>query len=402
MAENRNPDTVDIDLMDSLEIARSINREDTKVAAAVSQVLPDVARTIDLAAEALRSGGRLGYFGAGTSGKIAILDATDCPQTFGIDENLIQSFIAGGDECIRASVNGAEDNAELAVKDLETFNAGAGDVVVGISASGNPAYVVSVLAEARRRGAKTVAVTSNPQAKFKPYADVFINPLVGSEAIDGSSRMKSGSAQKMILNMISTGAMIRLGKTYENLMIDVNVSNEKLYRRALDMIERITGVNRGVAEKCLLAADKNVKTACVMAAMNCPPKPKGFWRKTTVLCAKPFSKEKKMSKKFSVPTAAKTPLILYGRHAVTAALANPERKIAKLLCTAENAPEAKKSVRREACPKPRSTSSTVGKLTAFCPGMPFIRVLRSIARNFPNILWKTSAFWPQTNRTAIF
>lgn len=271
MAENRNPDTVDIDLMDSLEIARSINREDTKVAAAVSQVLPDVARAIDLAAEALRSGGRLGYFGAGTSGKIAILDATDCPQTFGIDENLIQSFIAGGDECIRASVNGAEDNAELAVKDLETFNAGAGDVVVGISASGNPAYVVSVLAEARHRGTKTVAVTSNPQAKFKPYADVFINPLVGSEAIDGSSRMKSGSAQKMILNMISTGAMIRLGKTYENLMIDVNVSNEKLYRRALDMIERITGVNRGVAEKCLLAADKNVKTACVMAAMNCLP-----------------------------------------------------------------------------------------------------------------------------------
>lgn len=123
MTENRNPDTVDIDLMDSLEIARSINREDTKVAAAVSQVLPDVARAIDLAAEALRSGGRLGYFGAGTSGKIAILDATDCPQTFGIDENLIQSFIAGGDECIRSSVNGAEDNAELAVKDLETFNA---------------------------------------------------------------------------------------------------------------------------------------------------------------------------------------------------------------------------------------------------------------------------------------
>lgn len=130
---------------------------------------------------------------------------------------------------------------------------------------------MSVLEEARHRGAKTVAVTSNPQAKFKPYADVFINPLVGSEAIDGSSRMKSGSAQKMILNMISTGTMIRLGKTYENLMIDVNVSNEKLYRRALDMIERITGVNRGIAEKCLLAADKNVKTACVMAAMNCPP-----------------------------------------------------------------------------------------------------------------------------------
>lgn len=271
MAENRNPDTVGIDLMDSLEIARCINREDAKVAAAISKVLPDVARAIDLAAEALRNGGRLGYFGAGTSGKIAILDATDCPQTFGIDENLIQSFIAGGDECIRASVNGAEDNAELAVKDLEIFGAGAGDVVVGISASGNPAYVVSVLEDARHRGAKTVAVTSNPQAKFKPYADVFINPLVGSEAIDGSSRMKSGSAQKMILNMISTGTMIRLGKTYENLMIDVNVSNEKLYRRALDMIERITGVNRGIAEKCLLAADKNVKTACIMAAMNCPP-----------------------------------------------------------------------------------------------------------------------------------
>ena len=184
-----------------------------------------------------------------------LLDATDCPQTFGIDENLIQSFIAGGDECIRASVNGAEDNAELAVKDLEIFGAGAGDVVVGISASGNPAYVVSVLEEARHRGAKTVAVTSNPQAKFKPYADVFINPLVGSEAIDGSSRMKSGSAQKMILNMISTGTMIRLGKTYENLMIDVNVSNEKLYRRALDMIERITGE----AERLLTQNDGSLR-----------------------------------------------------------------------------------------------------------------------------------------------
>lgn len=266
---NRNPDTIDIDLMDSLEIAQSINHEDTKVAAAISKVLPEIAQAIDLAAEAFRNGGRLGYFGAGTSGKIAILDATDCPQTFGIDEDLIQSFIAGGDECIRASVNGAEDSAELAVKDLETFKAGADDIVVGISASGNPAYVVSVLEEARRRGAKTIAITSNPQAKFKPFADIFINPLVGFEALDGSSRLKSGTAQKMILNIISTGAMIRLGKTYENLMIDVNVSNEKLYRRALDIIERITNVNRAIAEKCLLAANKNVKNACVMAAKNC-------------------------------------------------------------------------------------------------------------------------------------
>lgn len=260
-----------LDLMDSLAIAEAVNREDAKIAAAINKVLPEIARAIDTVADALRGGGKLGYFGAGTSGKIAILDATDCPQTFGIDESRIQSFIAGGDECIRASINGAEDSAELAVKDIETFNARPGDVVVSISASGNPAYAVAVLEEARRRGAQTVAVTSNPQAKFKPFADIFINPDIGAEIISGSSRMKSGTAQKMILNMISTGAMIRLGKTYENMMIDVNVSNQKLYTRAIEIINKITGVNSAAAEEALLAADKNVKKACVIAALNCTP-----------------------------------------------------------------------------------------------------------------------------------
>lgn len=269
LTENRNPDTVNIDLMSPLEISAALNNEDKKVAEAVSKVLPDIAAAIEAIVKSFRRGGRLGYFGAGTSGKIAVLDASDCPQTFSIPEDMIQSFIAGGDNCIRTSINGAEDSAELAFRDVETFNPGPNDIVVSISASGNPAYVVSVLEEARKRGVTTIAVTSNPNAKFKPFADIFINPLVGQEALNGSSRLKSGTAQKMILNMLSTGAMIKLGKTYENLMIDVAVSNEKLYNRAIGMITDITGTDRKTAEKHLLSANKNVKTACVMAYKNC-------------------------------------------------------------------------------------------------------------------------------------
>lgn len=281
MAENRNPDTVDIDLMDSLKIARSINREDTKVAAAVSQVLPDVARAIDLAAEALRSGGRLGYFGAGTSGKIAILDATDCPQTFGIDENLIQSFIAAATNVSALRSRQRKTMPNWPSKTLKLSMPAPATLLSAFRPAATPPMSCPCLQKPGAAAPKPVAVTSNPQAKFKPYADVFINPLVGSEAIDGSSRMKSGSAQKMILNMISTGAMIRLGKTYENLMIDVNVSNEKLYRRALDMIgadyrrkprcRRKMSSCRGQKRKNRLCHGRN--------ELSRRRKPKGFWRK---------------------------------------------------------------------------------------------------------------------------
>lgn len=267
--EKRNPDTINIDLMSPLEIAQAFNNEDLKIALAIQQVLPEIAKAIKTIGEAFQNNGRLGYFGAGTSGKIAILDATDCPQTFGVSEEMIQSFIAGGDECIRASINGAEDSVEMAIKDLDAFKASSQDVVVSISASGNPAYVVAILEEAKRRGCKTVAITSNPEAKFKPFADIFINPLVGQEAINGSSRLKSGTAQKMILNMLSSGAMIRMGKTYENLMIDVDVSNLKLYNRALIMITEITGVSENEARTCLENSGKKVKTACVMAVKKC-------------------------------------------------------------------------------------------------------------------------------------
>ena len=264
-----NPDTIDIDLMSPLETVTALNREDKKVAAAVERALPEIADAVKLIADAFKKGGRLAYFGAGTSGKIAILDATDCPQTFGIAEGMVQSFIAGGDACIRASVNGAEDNAELAAQDINNFKAGENDVVVSVSASGNPAYAVAVLAQARRRGAKTVAVTSNFQAKFKPYADIFINAEVGAEAISGSSRLKAGTAQKMILNMLSTAAMISLGKIYQNMMVDVNVSNQKLYERALDIVQNICGCDRQTAEKVLAAAGNKVKTACVMICRGC-------------------------------------------------------------------------------------------------------------------------------------
>lgn len=254
-----------IDAMDAYHIAEAINNEDKKIAEAISLVLPQIGKAIEAISQSLSQGGRMGYFGAGTSGKIAILDATDCPQTFGIDEDKIQSFIAGGDNCIRASINGAEDSADMACQDIKTFNPSTKDIVVSISASGNPQYVVSILEEAKKYGCITIGITSNSEAKFKPLADIFINPLLDEEIIVGSSRMKSGTAQKMILNMLSTGSMVKLGKTYQNMMVDVNVSNEKLYNRACNIISRIAKVDLSTAEQYLEQSERQVKTACVMA-----------------------------------------------------------------------------------------------------------------------------------------
>ena len=269
LTELRNTDTINIDLMDSAQIVSLINQEDMKVALAVQKVLPDVAKAVDYIAEAFAKGGRLAYFGAGTSGRIGILDASECVPTFGAAPEMVQAFIAGGEKAIIHSVENAEDRADLAEEDVAKFAPTKNDVVVAISASGNPDYVVKVLQKAKELGAVTVAVSSNPEAKMQQFADVFINPIVGPEVVTGSSRMKSGTAQKMVLNMLTTAAMIRIGKTYENLMIDVSVSNQKLYDRACRIVADITKLDYQQAEEYLKASGLKVKVACVMARLKC-------------------------------------------------------------------------------------------------------------------------------------
>ena len=266
LTEKRNPETVNIDLMDGAEIARTLNREDKKVAEAIEKVTPQIGEAIELIARSFQKGGRLAYFGAGTSGRLGVLDASECWPTFGVEHGMVCGYIAGGDKALRFSVENAEDNAELGLQDLAAFNPGPNDVVVGISANGGPRYVLAVLEEARKRGAKTIGISSNPEAKLKAHSDIFINPVVGEEPITGSSRMKSGTAQKMILNMLSTGAMVRIGKTYENYMIDVRMVNEKLVDRGCRIVSEIAKIPYEEAEKYIADSGKNVKTACVMAA----------------------------------------------------------------------------------------------------------------------------------------
>lgn len=269
LTEKRNPATADIDLMDSYQIAQAINNEDKKVAAAVEKTLPQIGQAIELIAQAFQKGGRLAYFGAGTSGRLGVLDASECWPTFGVEHGMVCGFIAGGDKALRFSVENAEDNAELALQDLAAFNPRPQDIVVGISAGGGPRYVLTVLEEAQKRGCKTIGISSNPEAKLQQFSDIFINPVVGEEAITGSSRMKSGTAQKMILNMLSTGAMIRIGKTYGNYMIDLRLMNEKLLDRGSRIVSEIAGVAYAQAQKYIELSGHNVKIACVMAIKQC-------------------------------------------------------------------------------------------------------------------------------------
>ena len=268
ITEQINADTVDIDLADGKQIARMLNAEGKKVALAVEKIVPQIGDAIEKIAERLKNGGRMAYFGSGTSGRIGILDASEMPPTFGAAPDLIQGYISGGEQAIRFAVENAEDKAELAEDDLMTFNPQKNDVVVAISASGNPQYTLRILELARQKGILTIAVTSNPAAKFKPFADVFLCAEVGPEAVSGSSRLKSGTAQKMILNMLSTGAMIKIGKTYKNYMVDVQIHNQKLRQRAINYVCDITGADEKTAQKVLQTAE-NVKTACVMIAKNC-------------------------------------------------------------------------------------------------------------------------------------
>lgn len=262
ITEYRNENTKDIDLLSTIDIVRKINEEDKLVALAIEDEAPNIAKAIDIIAKQFLIGGKLYYFGAGTSGRLGILDASECPPTFGVPTDMVTGIIAGGEKAIRIAVEGAEDNFELGEKDAEVLTKD--DVCVVISASGNPKYLLGVLSQADKVNCKTIALTCNHKALILDEAGLGICVEVGPEVIAGSSRMKAGSVQKMVLNMLSTGAMIKIGKTYENFMIDLMPTNEKLKSRAIRIVSEIAGVNNSTALQTLLESDWSVKTSIIM------------------------------------------------------------------------------------------------------------------------------------------
>ena len=274
--EQRNRNSLDVDRLSISEILKVINKEDEKIARAVQKEIPYVAKAIELVVRALISGGRLIYVGAGTSGRLGILDATECPPTYGTNPRTIQGIIAGGKKAVFRSQEGVEDNIAAAGKDIRKANVGKHDVVCGIAASARTPYVLAALQEAKRRCAKTIYLIANPRSVLKQksfsavkeHADVIICPNVGPEVIMGSTRMKSGTAQKLVLNMITTTAMIRLGKVYENMMIDLKMNSRKLEERAKKVLMITTGVDYDTAAIKLEEAGWNVKTAIVMIKNN--------------------------------------------------------------------------------------------------------------------------------------
>ena len=266
ITEFRNENTKDIDLLSTIDIVRKINEEDQIVARAVEDESSNIARAIDIIAKQFLVGGKLYYFGAGTSGRLGVLDASECPPTFGASPDMVQGFIAGGDSALRVSVEGAEDNFDLGAEDAQILTEK--DVCVAISASGNPKYLLGVLSEAEKIGCKTIALTCNHKAAILEEVGLGICVEVGPEVIAGSSRMKAGTAQKMVLNMLTTGAMIKIGKTYENFMIDLMPTNEKLKDRALRIVQEIADVSASVALKTLLECEWSVKLAILMLRCN--------------------------------------------------------------------------------------------------------------------------------------
>lgn len=266
ITEYRNENTKDIDLLSTVDMVRKMNEEDKLVALAVEDETEHIAEAIDLIAKQFLKGGRLFYFGAGTSGRLGILDASECPPTFSVPFDMVQGRIAGGKDAFLYSVEGAEDNFDLGVEDAKVLTDK--DVCIAISASGNPKYLLGVLHQADEIGAKTIAVTCNSQGRIAEEAGLVICVEVGPEVIAGSSRLKAGTAQKMILNMLSTGSMIKIGKTYENFMIDLKAVNEKLKDRAIRIVAQIADVNLADALSTLLKCDWEIKTAIVSLMMN--------------------------------------------------------------------------------------------------------------------------------------
>lgn len=267
--EQRNPRTYKIDSLSTLEILSLINSEDQKVALAVKKELPEIARAVDLIVSSFKQGGRLFYVGAGTSGRLGVLDAAECPPTFGTNPRMVQGLIAGGFKTLIRSQEGVEDDYRAGKKIIQNRKINSKDVVVGIAASKRTPFVLAALAQARKQKAKTVFLYCSPEARVKIKVDVKISPVVGPEVIMGSTRMKAGTAQKMALNMLTTASMIKLGKVYENMMVDLRTLSEKLQERANRILMLATGVDYQKAKKYLKNAQGNVKTAILMIKTGC-------------------------------------------------------------------------------------------------------------------------------------
>lgn len=266
ITEYRNENTKDIDLVSTIDMVREMNEEDKIVALAVEEELENIAKAIDVIAKQFLAGGKLFYFGAGTSGRLGILDASECPPTFSTAPEMVQGIIAGGETAFKTAVEGAEDNFEAGYEDAKVLTKN--DVAVAISASGNPKYLLGVLKYAEEIGAKTIAVTCNSSGKIAEEAGTVICVEVGPEVIAGSSRLKAGTAQKMVLNMLSTGSMIKIGKTYENFMIDLKASNEKLKDRAIKIVSEIAEVDHAQALAMLMKSSWEIKVAIVALKKN--------------------------------------------------------------------------------------------------------------------------------------
>ena len=270
VTETRNPNTMDLDQMTPLELVSVMNQEDLNVVAGVKEVLPQVAQAIEGAVSSLEAGGRIVYFGAGTSGRLGVLDAVECPPTFGVSPDVVVGLIAGGEKAFVRAVEGAEDSLELCEEEFKKIGLNKNDIAIGIAASGRTPYVIGGLRYARSLGCKTVAIACNKGSEVGKEAELAIEPSCGPEVLTGSTRLKSGTAQKMILNMISTGSMVGVGKAYQNLMVDVQQTNKKLVVRAQNITMAATGCTREEAAQALDQADGNAKLAIVMLLTKMP------------------------------------------------------------------------------------------------------------------------------------
>ncbi|PLR85346.1 N-acetylmuramic acid 6-phosphate etherase [Bacillus canaveralius] len=285
--EQRNPKTMNIDLMATDEIISTINEEDSLVPIAIARELPSISKTVDMIVASFKSGGRLIYTGAGTSGRIGIIDASECPPTYGTEPEMVVGIIAGGKKAMTEAVEGAEDDHDQGRKDLEDIHLSAQDIVVGIAASGRTPYTIGALEYANQIGAATVAVVCSKDSEMEKVAKVTIAPIVGPEVVTGSTRMKAGTAQKLVLNMLTTASMIKMGKVYGNLMVDVQMTNEKLFKRAENIVKMATGADEETVKAALDEQNYNTKAAIVQiltgleakAAADLLEKHSGYLRK---------------------------------------------------------------------------------------------------------------------------
>ena len=264
ITEQRNPNSMHVDSLSALEIVQLMNDEDKQVPLAIEKCLPQIAQAVERIVAAFQQGGRLVYIGAGTSGRLGVLDASECPPTFGVSPEMVKGIIAGGERALRHPIEGAEDSKTHAVVDLQTIQFSSKDVLVGIAASGRTPYVIGALEYAKSLGSVTVSIASNPNSAMANIVDIAIDTVVGAEVLTGSSRLKSGTAQKLVLNMLTTASMILMGKCYQNLMVDVQASNEKLKARAIRIVMQATDCDKTLAEETLKLAEQNAKLAIMM------------------------------------------------------------------------------------------------------------------------------------------